>query len=94
MGRILGSVVKMARKQGIKVGLFRPISLWPFPYAELKAASKGMKFCLDVEMSTGQMVEDVRLSVEGALPVHFYGRTGGMVPTPDEVLRELVRLIG
>jgi 2-oxoglutarate ferredoxin oxidoreductase subunit alpha len=53
-----------------------------------------MKFCLDVEMSTGQMVEDVRLSVEGALPVHFYGRTGGMVPTPDEVLRELVRLIG
>jgi len=94
MGRILGSVVKMARKQGIKVGLFRPISLWPFPYAELKAATKGKKFCLDVEMSTGQMVEDVRLSVEGSLPVHFYGRTGGMVPTPDEVLRELVRLIG
>lgn len=94
MGRILGSVVKIARKQGIKVGLFRPISLWPFPYAELKAATKGKKFCLDVEMSTGQMVEDVRLSVEGALPVHFYGRTGGMVPTPDEVLRELVRLIG
>lgn len=94
MGRILGSVVKTARKQGIKVGLFRPITLWPFPYDELKKAARGKKFCTVVEMSTGQMVEDVRLSVEGSLPVHFYGRTGGMVPTPDEVFRELVRLIG
>lgn len=94
MGRILTSVVRMARKKGIKAGLFRPITLWPFPYKQLKDAVRGKKSVLTVEMSKGQMVEDVRLAVEGASPVHFYGRTGGMVPTPDEVLTELVRLIG
>ncbi len=91
MGRILGSVVKLARNKGIKVGLFRPITLWPFPYAELKKAAQGVKTILTVEMSTGQMVEDVRLAVEGSVPVEFYGRTGGMVPTPDEVLAELLK---
>jgi len=91
MGRILGSVVKLARSKGIKVGLFRPITLWPFPYAELKKAAEGVKTILTVEMSMGQMVEDVRLAVEGSVPVQFYGRTGGMVPTPDEVLAELLK---
>ena len=77
----LEALLRRQEKQGIKVGLFRPITLWPFPYDELKRAARGKKFCTVVEMSTGQMVEDVRLSVEGSLPVHFYGRTGGMVPT-------------
>lgn len=94
MGRILTSVVKAARKKGIKVGLFRPITLWPFPYEELKKAALDKKALLTVEMSAGQMIEDVKLAVEGTVPVHFYGRTGGMVPTPDEVLAELVRIIG
>ena len=59
--------------------------------AELKKAAQGVKTILTVEMSTGQMVEDVRLAVEGSVPVEFYGRTGGMVPTPDEVLAELLK---
>ncbi len=89
MGRILGSVIRQAREQGIKVGLFRPITLWPFPYDQLKKSAKGKKYVLDVEMSTGQMVEDVRLAVGERLPVHFYGRTGGVVPNPEEVLQAL-----
>ncbi len=93
MGRILGSVIRQAREQGIKVGLFRPITLWPFPYDQLKKSAKGKKYVLDVEMSTGQMVEDVRLAVGDSLPVHFYGRTGGVVPNPEEVLQALKKHI-
>ena len=94
MGRILSNVLKMARNEGIKVGLFRPISLWPFPYKELNDLIKGKKGVLTVEMSTGQMVEDVKLGVNGEIPVHFYGRTGGVVPTPNEVLNQLKQIIG
>lgn len=93
MGRILGNVVKKAREAGIKAGLFRPITLWPYPYKELKKAAKGKKAILTVEMSAGQMVEDVRLAVEGNVPVHFYGRTGGVVPTPQEVFGELKKIV-
>ncbi len=86
--RIAKKVVDLARQQGIKMGLMRPITLWPFPAKVLEGLAKKahVRFFLSVEMSCGQMVEDVRLAVNGAKPVHFYGRSGGIVPTPDEVL--------
>ncbi|PIE19329.1 MAG: hypothetical protein CSA65_02825 [Proteobacteria bacterium] len=86
--RICRKVVDLARANGQKVGLLRPITLWPFPaerIAEL-AAKAQTTFFLAIEMSCGQMVEDVRLSVEGRKPVHFYGRTGGIIPTPEEII--------
>ena len=89
VGRIAQSVVRQARAEGLKVGLLRPISLWPFPsrrIAELAEQAKGM---LVVEMNAGQMLEDVRLAVEGRVPVRFYGRMGGVVPFPDEILGAL-----
>lgn len=93
VGRICQTVVREARAQGIKVGLLRPITLWPFPsvrIAELAAQAKGI---LTVEMNAGQMVEDVRLAVEGACPVKFYGRMGGVIPLPDDILPELEKLV-
>ena len=86
--RVCRKVVDLGRTQGIKVGLLRPITLWPFPseaLAEL-AAKPSTRLFLSVEMSCGQMVEDVRLAVNGRKPVHFYGRTGGIIPTPEEIL--------
>jgi pyruvate/2-oxoacid:ferredoxin oxidoreductase alpha subunit len=84
----------MARAQGLKVGLFRPITLWPFPYDRLhQLAEQGKRF-LSVEMSMGQMVEDVRLAVNGKAPVYFYGRCGGNIPSPEEVFAEVARLMG
>ncbi len=87
--RIARSAVTEARKEGIKVGLFRPITLWPFPVEALAATKSHAKAYLTVEMNMGQMVEDVRLVVEGAAPVEFYGRTGGVIPTPAEVLDKI-----
>lgn len=88
-GRVCQSAVKAAREEGIKVGLFRPISLYPYPYDRVRELSKRARAFLVVEMNGGQMVEDVRLAVEGRLPVSFYGRMGGMVPLPDEILDEI-----
>ncbi len=88
-GRIAQSAVNAAREEGIKVGLMRPISLYPYPYDRVKEISEQVKTILVVEMSGGQMLEDVRLAVEGRVPIHFYGRMGGMVPLPDEVLEEI-----
>jgi 2-oxoglutarate ferredoxin oxidoreductase subunit alpha len=87
--RIVKTAIDKARIEGIDVGLFRPISLYPFPYDELKQIAIQAKAILTVEMSMGQMVEDVRLAVEGVCPVHFYGRSGGIVPTPQETLGEI-----
>jgi 2-oxoglutarate ferredoxin oxidoreductase subunit alpha len=84
--RVARTAVAALRADGLPVGLFRPISLWPFPEAALAALSSRMRNVLVVELSAGQMVEDVRLAVEGRCPVAFHGRTGGMVPTPDEVV--------
>lgn len=92
--RIARSAVDMARKSGLKVGLLRPITLWPFPDKKIKEATKGVKQILVVEMNMGQMIKDVKLAVECKLPVSFYGRTGGMIPTPAEVLREINQLAG
>jgi len=84
--RISSSAVKMARAEGIKAGLFRPITLFPFPEYELQCLTGHGRRFLTVEMNLGQMVEDVRLSVEGRSKVDFYGRSGGSIPTPEEIL--------
>jgi 2-oxoglutarate ferredoxin oxidoreductase subunit alpha len=83
----------MARDAGVKVGIVRPISLWPFPAGGFTASALPLaKRFLAVEMSYGQMVEDVRLAINCRLPVHFFGRAGGVVPTPDEVLAAINRV--
>lgn len=92
--RIVMSAINMAREQGLKVGLIRPISLYPFPMDVIGAASEKAKFMLTVEMSTGQMVEDVRLAANGRCPVYFFGRTGGMVPSTKEIYDKLMELAG
>lgn len=89
--RIAGTAVKEARAQGVKVGLLKPITLWPFPQEQIRALAGQVKSVLVVEMSAGQMVEDVKLAVQGRAPVHFYGRTGGSVPLPDEIFEQIMR---
>jgi pyruvate/2-oxoacid:ferredoxin oxidoreductase alpha subunit len=89
VSRVLRTTVEHARQQGMKVGLFRPITLWPFPSEALRQAAKNVKMILTVELSTGQMVEDVKLAINGRIPVEFYGRVGGNVPTSEEIHAEL-----
>lgn len=90
--RICQKVVELAREKGIKAGLLRPITLFPFPTEAIQKAAAKAEFVLTVEMNAGQMVEDVRLAVNGKVPVHFKGRMGGMIPTPEEILEELERI--
>jgi 2-oxoglutarate ferredoxin oxidoreductase subunit alpha len=87
--RIGQKAAEMAREEGLKVGLLRPITLFPFPTNEIKRLADQVKGMLTVELSAGQMVDDVRLAVNGKVPVEFYGRMGGIVPSPDEVLNAL-----
>ena len=87
--RIGQKAAEMARAEGLKVGLLRPITLFPFPVDELKRLAEQVKGVLVVELSAGQMVDDVRLAINGKIPVEFYGRMGGIVPSPDEVLNAL-----
>jgi len=87
--RICQKAVEIAREQGIKVGLLRPITLWPFPKKQLAEMAKQVKGMLSVEMSAGQMVEDVKLAVNCSIPVEHFGRLGGMIPTPDEIVAAL-----
>jgi 2-oxoglutarate/2-oxoacid ferredoxin oxidoreductase subunit alpha len=84
--RVARTAIQRARDHGIRAGLFRPITLWPFPSRSLADIARDRRAIVVVEMSAGQMVEDVRLSIEGCTPVFFHGRTGGMVPTPGEVV--------
>ena len=84
--------MRKLREKGIKAGLIRPITLWPFPNAPIQAAATHAKCFLTVEMSMGQMVDDVRLAVNGAKPVHFFGRTGGIVPTVREIVEQVEQL--
>jgi 2-oxoglutarate ferredoxin oxidoreductase subunit alpha len=91
-GRVALSAVRAARREGIPVGLLRPISLRPFPSAEIAHLCQQVDGLLVVEMNAGQMLEDVRLAVGGQRPVEFYGRLGGVTPFPDEVLAEIRRL--
>jgi 2-oxoisovalerate ferredoxin oxidoreductase alpha subunit len=89
VSRVLRSAVDEARKRGIKVGLFRTISLWPFPKKELAKTALHVEKLLVVELSNGQMVEDVRLALNGTRPVEFYGRVGGNVPGVEELLGKI-----
>jgi 2-oxoglutarate ferredoxin oxidoreductase subunit alpha len=91
--RIAHRAVEIAREKGIRAGLLRPITLWPYPYPKIRELAKHVMGMLVVEMNAGQMVEDVRLGVEGRVPVQFYGRMGGIIPSPDEVVLALEKMI-
>jgi 2-oxoglutarate ferredoxin oxidoreductase subunit alpha len=93
VARICTKAAELARAKGLKVGVFRPITVYPFPYAQIKSHTEKIKGILDVEMNAGQMIEDVKLSVAGKVPVEFHGRMGGIVPTPDEILEALEKYI-
>ena len=89
MARLSMEVVNELREKGVKAGLLRPISLWPFPYTVIKELAAGVKSIFVVEMSEGQMLEDVKLAVGREVPVNFYGRLGGGVPTPLEIMEKI-----
>ncbi len=89
IARICLKAIEEARKAGIKVGLIRPITLWPFPYDAIRQTAKHVKGILCVELNAGQMIEDVRLAVSDSVPVRHFGRLGGIVPNPQEVLNAL-----
>jgi 2-oxoglutarate ferredoxin oxidoreductase subunit alpha len=91
-GRVALSAVREARAQGIKVGLLRPITVSPFPIEVIEQLAGRVDAFLVTEMNSGQMLEDVRLAVKGRVPVEFYGRMGGVVPFPDEILNEIHRM--
>jgi 2-oxoglutarate ferredoxin oxidoreductase subunit alpha len=91
-GRIALSAVRAARAEGIKVGLLRPVTVNPFPYAVIDQLTQRTSAFLVVEMNAGQMLEDVRSAVRGRTPVEFYGRLGGVVPFPNEILDEIHRM--
>jgi 2-oxoglutarate ferredoxin oxidoreductase subunit alpha len=92
--RAARSAITEARRKGVRAGMLRPVTLWPFPKKRIKELSQKVPSVLVVEMSMGQMVEDVRLAVECSLPVHFYGRTGGMMPSPAEIEAEIIKIAG
>jgi 2-oxoglutarate ferredoxin oxidoreductase subunit alpha len=95
VARICQKAAHLAREKGIKVGVFRPISLYPYPYDALHKLADKVQSFMAVEMSAGQMVEDVRLAVNGKKPVEFHGRMGGIVPSPEEILEKLEeKLVG
>jgi len=92
VGRICQTVVREAREKGLRAGLLRPVTLWPFPGARLAELAQQVRGIMVVEMNAGQMVEDVQLAVECRCPVRFYGRMGGIIPLPDDILPELEKL--
>ncbi|MBU0511920.1 MAG: 3-methyl-2-oxobutanoate dehydrogenase subunit VorB [Chloroflexi bacterium] len=91
-GRVALSAIRIARDEGLEVGLFRPVTLAPFPKKQIEAISRRVKRILVVEMNSGMMLEDVKAAVQGRVPVEFYGRMGGITPFPDEVLDEIRRV--
>jgi len=91
--RLCQKAIQLGRAKGLKLGMIRPITLFPYPTNPIKKAAKKAKAFLSVEMSAGQMVEDVRLAVNGKRPVEHYGRYGGMIPMPDEILEAMEELI-
>lgn len=94
VARITMNAINKARQNGVKVGLIRPISLWPFPEKPFIETRDHVKSYISVEMSAGQMIEDVRLAVNGHAPVDFYGRTGGVVPTQEEIYEKIITVAG
>ncbi|MCD6471816.1 3-methyl-2-oxobutanoate dehydrogenase subunit VorB [Candidatus Aerophobetes bacterium] len=93
VGRIMKTVIELAEEKSMKVGLFRPITLWPFPYKQLEEISKKVSTVLTVELSGGQMLEDVKLAVKDNANTPFYGRMGGVIPTPEEILGQIEKLV-
>lgn len=91
--RICQKAMELLRAKGIRVGLLRPITLYPYPYQRLNELAGQLKLALSVELNSGQMVEDVRLGINGKIPVEFFGRLGGMMPTPESVAHHLETLI-
>lgn len=89
MARIAKAAVNTARQKGIRAGLFRPLTLWPFPAEEIRKACKSAKNILVTEMNMGQMTDDVKVAVNCRIPVYFYGRTGGVIPEPSEIVKEI-----
>ncbi len=94
VARIAKTSVEMARADGIKLGLIRPITVWPFPENEIASYTDKLKFFFDVEQNEGQMLEDVKLAVNGKKPVYYYGRLGGIVPTAEEIYDEFKKHLG
>ncbi len=92
VARIAHRAVELAREQGIRAGLLRPITLFPYPYDAIRTLAEQVDGVLVVEMNAGQMVEDVRLAVEGRAPVEFYGRMGGIIPSPEEIVGAVQKL--
>ena len=92
VARIAKSAIHDLREQGIKVGLFRPITVWPYPYEALKTASANAKALLDVECNEGQMLEDVKLAVNGAKPVEYFGHCGSLMPSSDEIKAKILEM--
>ncbi|WFA10305.1 3-methyl-2-oxobutanoate dehydrogenase subunit VorB [Tissierella sp. Yu-01] len=92
--RIAKTAIAKLEKEGYKVGLIRPISLFPYPYEEFNKIKDDCKGVLTVEMNTGQMIDDVKLALNGRIPAYFYGRTGGMVPTPEEIVEKVKEIYG
>lgn len=92
--RIVRNAIFELKEQGINVGLIRPITLWPFPEKAFDLIPETCKSLLSVEMSMGQMVDDIKIASAGRWPVHFYGRSGGMVPTPEGVMNKVIELVG
>ena len=90
--RIAKKVIALARAQGIRVGLLRPVTLWPFPTRRISELGRQVKGILSLEINAGQMVEDIRLAVECRVPVRWYGRLGGIIPEPEEVVAELKKM--
>jgi 2-oxoglutarate ferredoxin oxidoreductase subunit alpha len=93
VARIAHKAVELARADGIKAGLLRPKTLFPFPTLALRERAESVEGMLVVEMNAGQMVEDVRLAVEGRVPVEFYGRMGGIIPSPEEIVWALGKMV-
>ncbi len=91
--RIVRTVVSRLRKEGVKAGWIRPITLWPYPFKQVEAAAEKARDILVVELSYGQMVDDVRIGVVGKAPVHFFGRGGGAIPTVDQVYDEAKKIM-
>jgi len=92
--RIAKTAIAKLEQEGYKIGLIRPITIWPYPYDEFKKINPNCKAILTAEMNTGQMIDDVKIAVEGKYPVHFYGRTGGMSPTPEEIIENVKKILG
>jgi 2-oxoglutarate ferredoxin oxidoreductase subunit alpha len=92
--RVAKNAITTLKEEGISVGLIRPITLWPFPIKAFKEIPDTAKALLSAEMSMGQMIDDVKIANEGRLPVHFYGRSGGMVPTPNGIIEKVKEIIG